>query len=118
MVYNANLTKAPTKKWLERYDWRYSKAMSDEETTIYTHRFPVYKYGITMLLDCEFILDVATNEVSINVYDSTSRGLYAPWYYTEYGNYNDILKIIDGNIEKEMKRLDIVYVDGYSRTRL
>lgn len=109
----SKLLKDPTKKFLE--DWNFSKKFSDSESTCYTYSFPVYTYGIHTTLECEFLLCVETKNVEINVLESGTRALYAPFYYQDYGSYDCIMHIIINNIEKEMKRLGIEYVNDNCR---
>lgn len=104
-----------TKRWLENNKWYYSKMLSTEEETIYTYRFAVYTYGIHTTLECEFMVSYQTKLIDINIFEAGSRTLYAPFYYQEYGNYDSIMSIIIKNIEKEMRRMNIEYVNDNSR---
>lgn len=104
-----------TKRFLDSHRWYYSKMFSDNDEPFYTYRFPVYTYGIHTTLECEFLLNYKENVIDINVFELGSRTLYAPFYYQEYGKYDSIMQIIINNIEKEMKKLGIEYVDDNSR---
>jgi len=92
---------------LHQNGFRYNRIFSDEDNEAYTYRFSVYRYGDINTLDCELILILQTGEVSINVYDKNTRDKYAPFYNVEYGNYDKILDVINGRIEKELNKLDI-----------
>lgn len=85
--------------------FKYDKRMSDDESTCYYYRFPVYRYNSSNVIEAEFLLDIDYMTIVINVYESSSRGLYAPYYYYEYGNYDGIMEIINNNINKEIKKL-------------
>lgn len=100
-----------TKEWLKSNGFRYNRIFSDEESEAYTCRFPVYKYGDFVTLDCEFIILIKTGEVIINVYDYNTRDKYASFYNCEYGNYDKILIIINEKIEKALDRLNIIEDD-------
>lgn len=103
---NVIKTKQPiTKQWLLSNNFHYNKYFSDEDGDVYTYRFPVFKYGRYTTLECELRVVVNENEINIDVYDYNTRDKYAPFYYCEYGNFDRIMKIINTNIKKELKRL-------------
>lgn len=95
------------RQWLKQNDFRYSRTYSDSESDAYLRRFPVYKYGSCCTLEGEILIYVETGEVKINVYESGTNDIYAPFYNVEYGNYDSLLKIIDKYIYAELKRLNI-----------
>lgn len=95
------------RQWLKQNDFRYSRTYSDSESDAYLRRFPVYKYGSYCTLEGEVLIYVETGEVKINVYESGTNDIYAPFYHVEYGNYDSLLKIIDKYIYAELKRLNI-----------
>ena len=97
-----------TKQWLLSNNFRYNTRLSDEEIAVYTYRFPVYKYKKFTTLECELSIVLGDHKVKINVYDYNTSAVYATFYYYEYGNYNKMLEVIWGNIEKQLKRLGIV----------
>ena len=96
-----------TKQWLLSHGFRYNRSLSDDESEVYTYRFPVYKYEKFTTLEGEFCIVLGNDEVKINVYDYGTSDRYAPFYYCEYGNYDAILRIIWRNIEKQLRNLEI-----------
>ena len=92
---------------LDRHDFRYRSSMSDSKESIYEHFFPVYRYHADITLEGRFMLVRETGKILVDVFDAGSKGIYAPWYYDEGDLHAYIIKIIDSNIEKEMKRLGI-----------
>jgi len=105
---NKYYKKNPTRTWLINNNFKYSRIFSDEEQTVYTHRFPVHKYGCFVTLECEIQMDVSNGRIiDINVYDYGSRSLYAPFYYSEYGNYTLMLNSINNKILNKFKKLGI-----------
>lgn len=101
-----------TKEWLDANRFRYSKMHSDTYSDAYTYRFPVYKYGIFTILECEIVIYLDNGEVRINVYDNNSSNKYAPFYYEEYGNYDKLLVIIHEKIEKMLNKFEIEEAKG------
>ena len=105
---NKYYKKNPTRTWLINNNFKYSRIFSDDEQTIYTHRFPVHKYGGFVTLECEIQMDVSNGRIiDINVYDCGSRSIYAPFYYLEYGNYTTILNSINNKILAKFNKLGI-----------
>lgn len=102
-----------TKEWLQTHGFRYNAILSDEESEAYTYRFPVHKYGVYTILECELLIYLSTGEVKINVYDYNTRSKYAPFYYEEYGK-NVLISSIEKRILSELKRLKIY---KYKRNR-
>ena len=97
-----------TEKWLLSNNFRNNRLLSDEESDVYTYRFPVYKYKKFTTLEGELCVVLGEYEVKINVYEhGTTSDKYAPFYYCKYGNYDSILKIIWKNINKQLKILNI-----------
>lgn len=96
-----------TKQWLLSHGFRYNRQLSDNESEVYTYRFPVYKHEKFTALECELGIILGEDEVRINVYDYGTSDRYAPFYYCEYGNYDVILRIIWRNIEKQLRNLEI-----------
>lgn len=96
-----------TKNWLTSNGFRYNRLLSDGEMEIYTYRFPVLKYDKFTVLECELRAELNSSEIKINVYDYNTNSKYAPFYYCEYGTYNNILKEIHNKINKKLKDLQI-----------
>lgn len=97
-----------TKEWLLSNDFRLNRLFSDQETEVYTYRFPVYKYNKFTLLECEFRVILGENIINVNVYDYATNDKYAPFYYCEYGNFDAMLKVIYNKINKELQKLSII----------
>lgn len=96
-----------SKEWLCANKFKYNRLLSDKENDIYSYRFPVYKYGDFVTLECELSVFSTTGEVRINVFDYNTRSRYAPFYHVEYGIYNEILDKINERILKQLKKFDI-----------
>lgn len=97
-----------TKEWLLANGFRFNRLFSDEESEVYTYRFPVYKYDGFSVLDCELKIMLGRNKVLIDVYDYNTINRYAPFYYQEYGSYDKILEEIWKKINKVVRKLDIM----------
>ena len=100
-----------TKQWLLSNNFRYNTRLSDDESDIYTYRFPVYKYEKFTTLECELSVVLGDNKVKINVYDYNTSAVYAPFYYYGYGIYDKMLEVIWNNINKQLKRLGIIKIN-------
>lgn len=96
-----------SKQWLLSHDFHYNRLFSDEEIEVYTYRFPVYKYEKFTVLECELSVILGNDDITINVYDYGTINRYAPFYYSEYGDYDKVLLIINSKIVKEIKKLGI-----------
>ena len=96
-----------TKQWLLSHDFHYNRLLSDEESEVYTYRFPVYKYEKFTVLECELRTILGEDNVQIDVYDYGTTSRYAPFYYCKYGNYDKMLEIIWKNINNQLKQLGI-----------
>ena len=92
---------------LDENMFRFRQSMSDAEETVYEHVFPVYRYHAAVTLEARFMLIKETGEIKIDVFDSGTKGIYGPWYNDESGIHEKIIGIINSNIAKEMKRLNI-----------
>lgn len=100
-----------SKEWLSINGFRYSKKLSDEKVSIYTYRFPVFKYERMIVLECELSMCLEDGEVKINVYDYGTNNKYAAFYYCEYGNYDKMLKEIHRKIDIELSKLNINLIE-------
>lgn len=92
---------------LNRLGFRYKRSMSDAEDDVYEYSFPVYRYHMSISLECRFLLWQKSNRLKVDVFDYTTHGIYGPWYNDNSGVHEEIIKIINKNILKEMKRLNI-----------
>lgn len=107
MNHNKYHKQGMTKDWLVSNGFRYSRLLSTDDTTVYTYRFPVYKYKSMTVLECEISIVLGEDNVKLNVYDYNTNDKYAAFYYCEYGNYNNILKIVWNKITYVLQRLGI-----------
>lgn len=96
-----------TKEWLLNNGFKYSRPLSNDDASVYTYRFPVFKYKKMIVLECELGVILEENDISINVYDYGTNDKYASFYYCEYGNYDRILKNIWDKIERMLDKLQI-----------
>lgn len=92
---------------LEAYGFRYRRTMSDSDDSVYEYIFPVYRYHDSISLEARFLLHQESHTIVVDVFDSGSHGIYAPWYYDNSGIAERIVHIINRNIAKEMKKLHI-----------
>lgn len=95
---------------LNMYFFRHVRSMSSDDETIYEHVFPVYRYHAAVTLEARLLLWQETGEIRVDVFDAGSKGCYGPWYYDESGAHDKINDIINKNIAKEMKKLDILAI--------
>ena len=87
--------------------FHYNRIFSNNDTDVYTYRFPGYKYERFTILECELKIILGEDNVYINVFDYNTINRYASFYYMEYGNYTLMLKEIWQKIDKELKKLGI-----------
>lgn len=99
-------TKLLKRSYFERNGFRYSKVHSDDDSTIYTYRFIVWRFGSAGVLEAEIRICEQTGEVAVGCYDYGTRSPYASWYCRKYGK-NDVVDIIDQKIMDELTRLGI-----------
>ena len=101
------LKKNITKQWIISNKFHYNRLFSSEDEEVYTYRFPVYKYENFTILECELRITLGEDDIIIVVYDYGTINKYAPFYYTEYGNYDLMLKEIWMKIDKVIRTLGI-----------
>lgn len=99
-----------TKEHLSKLGFRYSRFLSDLGDEVYTYRFPVATYNNRPTLECEIAVSTMTGVININVYNTGTRELYAPYYDREFGHYDEIIKAIDIKIKNKLKELGIKQV--------
>ena len=89
--------------------WTLDTKLSDSETSIYSHSFPIKRDKLTnkIVLSGEFLYNKSEGTVSINVYDCCNDTIYAPFYNNVYGNYEPVLREIRPTIDKEMKKVGL-----------
>ena len=94
-----------TKEWIRKSPFRYS--FNDFEEVAYTYRFPVYKSGSFVTLECEITIFDKTGDTKLNVYEYGTRNKYAAFYCDIYGK-NSVLNSVHKKIENELRKLGIV----------
>ena len=104
---NKYIKKNITREWLSANGFRYNRLFSNEETDVYTYRFPVYKYERFTILECELKVILGEDIVSVNVYDHNTINKYVPFYHIGFGDYSVMLKKIGQRIDQEVKKLGI-----------
>lgn len=72
-----------SKEWLSVNGFRYNRSLSNEETHIYTYRFPAFKYKRMTVLECELSVCLEDGVVKINVYDYGTNDKYAAFYWNK-----------------------------------
>lgn len=91
---------------LKSLGFHYNKEASDTDRKCYSLRFPVLKYNEHANIMGEVTIDTISSDIIINVYDLKGK-YYAPFYDRKYGGFDDILKIINSNIMKQLQYLKI-----------
>lgn len=94
-----------SKEWIRKSPFRYS--FNDVYEIAYTYRFPVYKNGSFVTLECELTVFDKTGDVRINVYEYGTRDKYAAFYCDNYGK-NIVLESVHKKINKELNKLGII----------
>lgn len=92
---------------LHRLGFRFRHNMSDAEDDVYEYTFPVYRYHAIISLEARFLLWQKSNILKVDVFDSTTHGIYAPWYSDNSGIHQEVIKIIDKNISREMRNIGV-----------
>ena len=92
---------------LERLGFKYRKSMSSAEDNIYAYFFPVYRYHDAIALEARFLLHQESRVIKVDVFDSGTHGIYGPWYYDNSGIHGDLINIINSNIKREMRKMNI-----------
>lgn len=97
-----------TKYELSKYGFK--PKLPDDNNEYFSLKFPVCKYKNKPTLFGEFILDIKTWTVDINLYHMNGD-VYAPFYHNSHGNYEVIINKINKNIINKMKDLKITQVE-------
>ena len=71
---------------------------------IYRHIFAGYRWQGYTTITCQFLGYDDSNRIIISVYQEDGN-LYAPYY--KESNDNEVLKIVNKNIERELKKCGI-----------
>ena len=86
-------------------DLRFRRYYEPEER--YVYNFVISKYGKSTVLCGRIIAYTDTKEIKIDVI-AHNYTAYAPFYDTEFGNYEPIMKKINKTILEEFKKLGII----------
>lgn len=86
-------------------DLGFHKYYDSEER--YVYNFTVLKYEKMVALRGRIIAYKDTKEIKIDVMDN-NYAIYAPFYDTEFGNYEPIMEKINNRILEEFKKLGII----------
>lgn len=98
-----------SKEFLQRHKFRYSNYLSEYGDEIYTYRFPLVTYNKTATIECEIAVSIINGFVNLNIYNASTKELYASYYDREFGNC-ELLKSIDMKIDNKLKELGIVKI--------
>lgn len=100
-----------TDEWLEANDFKYDKFVSDRDCPGFIHRFPVYKYEGSVLLDGQITIFPTIkdkeDQIRVNVYEHGTRNIFARFYYWEYGTDDEMMRIVNNYIYRELKKMGI-----------
>lgn len=96
-----------TKEWLLKNDFRYNRHFSTKDDTVYTNRFTVLvvENKKKPSLECEMLCYFPEGIIYVNVYHAGTRDKYAPFYNSEYGNWDKSLFAIRDKIKLRMERI-------------
>ena len=97
--------------WMYKQRFRFSEKFSSHNETVFTKRFPVWRQGDNITLEAQIRITLETGEVSVDVYDVSFRGRYAP-FYLKPSYYNDLLAKIDERINAELDKCRIITKEG------
>lgn len=103
-----------TKEWLLRNDFRYNRYFSTKDDAIYTQRFVLLMTDGNKKkpsLECEMLCYFPEGVIHTNVYRAGTRDKYAPFYDSEYGNWNKVLDLIHKKIDNKAKRLGVEIIE-------
>lgn len=102
----------PSVRNITNMGFTYKRSMSDAEDEVYEYSFPVYSYHEAITLEARFLLWRNSNQLVVDVFDIPTHGIYGPWYLDESGIHKRIINIINNNIYKTMKRMNITKIKG------
>lgn len=103
-----------TKEWLLKNDFRYNRFFSTKDDTVFTQRFVLLIADGNKKkpsLECEMFCYFPEGLIHVNVYHAGTRDKYAPFYYSEYGNWDKILDLINKKIDNKAKRLGVERIE-------
>lgn len=103
-----------TKEWLLKNDFRYNRYFSTKEDAVFTQRFAVVSQGRDKKkpsLECEMLIYYPEGSIHINVYHAGTRDKYAPFYDSQYGNWDKILGLINKKINNKLNKLGVKIIE-------
>ena len=92
----------PSESKLIKYGF---KKIKNTEDSMWKHTFPVYKYNKITTIEGTITVILPSGKVLIDIY--SNGDIYTPFYNLEYGNYEPIMNIINGNIVNELNKFHI-----------
>lgn len=96
-----------TEEWLRENNFHYSNTFSTADEKAYYYQFPVYKYGIQILLVAEIVVYATTHDVTVNIYNNKDHSR-ASEFYTNSIIYDSFVRKVEKKILREMKKIGIV----------
>ena len=101
-----------TKEWLLKNNFRYNRYFSTKDDVIFTQRFTVVTQNKKKpSLECEMLIYYPEGLIHINVYHAGTRDKYAPFYDSQYGNWDKILELIDKKINNKLNKLGVKTIE-------
>lgn len=82
---------------------------SDEDKNYFIYRFPIIKSYKRTTIEGVILINSDSGEIILDVIDTNNNNLYTPFYIIEYGRYDTILKNINNEINKTLRKLGIKY---------
>ncbi len=107
IAYSKYRLKRIEKEKLLSIGFYYDKSISSRESHYYSYQFPVYTIGNKPSMMGLISIDTTDGELFINVYKTSSKESYAPFYQTTYGNYHAVLEVINRNVLAELRKIGI-----------
>lgn len=80
--------------------------LSDEENTVLTKRYIVYRTREFACFDAEININITNQRYRINVFDHGTRAYYAAWYLQDRNN--DVVKRINKEISNIIQNISEV----------
>lgn len=106
ILNNTYVIKDFSTKNLKCLGFHYNKEFGNADRSCYSIRFPAVKYNSHASIEGEITVDTTDGSIFIDVYDLKGN-YYIPFYNHEYGNFDDILQIINKSIERQLRKCKI-----------
>jgi len=94
------------KAWLMDNYFHYDPKRSNDGESMYVYSFPVWRSGDFITLEAKISVILETGKVQTDVYDTSFKGRYAP-YYMKPSYYEPLLDKIRVKIEDKYKTFGI-----------